>query len=135
MRSLRRSSREHTFTLSGNTVAYEPAESLGKLKGGHSNWRGPVWFPTSFLMIESLRKLEKAFGGNVRIAVGNGVHEDADHPRSDSESRFPDARASEGVGGGVDWPGTDVRARGMTLPGTHTLPAPQSMTPTCIPSR
>ena len=33
-----------------------------KIKGGNSNWRGPVWFPTTFLMIESLRKLGTAFG-------------------------------------------------------------------------
>ncbi len=32
------------------------------LKGGNSNWRGPVWFPTTFMMIESLRKLGKAYG-------------------------------------------------------------------------
>jgi hypothetical protein len=37
------------------------------LKGGNSNWRGPLWFPTSFLMIESLRKLGKAFGAAVEI--------------------------------------------------------------------
>jgi hypothetical protein len=43
-------------------VAYEPAESSEKLKGGNSNWRGPIWFPTTFLIIESLRKLGTAFG-------------------------------------------------------------------------
>jgi hypothetical protein len=48
-------------------VRYEPAEAVTKLKGGNSNWRGPVWFPTSFLAIETLRKLEKAFGGGVRV--------------------------------------------------------------------
>ncbi len=43
-------------------MSYEPAEAGGKLKGGNSNWRGPVWFPTTFLMIESLRKLGSAYG-------------------------------------------------------------------------
>ncbi len=37
------------------------------LKGGNSNWRGPVWFPTSFMMIESLRKLGKAYGASFQI--------------------------------------------------------------------
>ena len=37
-----------------------------KIKGGNSNWRGPIWFPTCFLLIESLRKLGKAFGDDVR---------------------------------------------------------------------
>ena len=44
------------------SVRYEPAESTSKIKGGNSNWRGPIWFPTCFLLIESLRKLGKAFG-------------------------------------------------------------------------
>jgi hypothetical protein len=37
------------------------------LKGGNSNWRGPVWFPTTFMMIESLRKLGKAYGPLLEI--------------------------------------------------------------------
>ncbi len=47
-------------------VRYEPAEAVVKIKGGNSNWRGPIWFPTSFLLIESLRKLGKAFGPSLR---------------------------------------------------------------------
>ena len=39
-----------------------------KIKGGNSNWRGPVWFPTTFLMIESLRKLGTAYGADVHGA-------------------------------------------------------------------
>ncbi len=49
------------FVLDGQTVTYEPAEAATKIKGGNSNWRGPLWYPTSFLLIESLRKLGKAF--------------------------------------------------------------------------
>jgi hypothetical protein len=48
--------------VDGRSVGYEPAEAVAKIKGGNSNWRGPVWFPTCFLLIESLRKLGKAFG-------------------------------------------------------------------------
>jgi hypothetical protein len=50
-----------------SVVRYEPAESLEKLKGGNSNWRGPVWFPMTFMMIESLRKLRKAYGDSFTI--------------------------------------------------------------------
>jgi hypothetical protein len=50
-------------------VGYEPAESDAKLKGGNSNWRGPIWFPTTFLLIESLRKLGKAFGPSFGVAT------------------------------------------------------------------
>jgi hypothetical protein len=55
------------FTWSGASVSYEPAESSSKLKGGNSNWRGPIWFPTTFLIIESLRKLGTAFGSRFKV--------------------------------------------------------------------
>jgi len=48
-------------------VEYEPAEAVSKIKGGNSNWRGPVWFPTSFLMLESLRKLGTAYGPQLTV--------------------------------------------------------------------
>jgi hypothetical protein len=48
-------------------VGYEPAEAVVKIKGGNSNWRGPIWFPTTFLLIESLRKLGKAWGKEFRM--------------------------------------------------------------------
>ena len=62
IRSLSRSHEEHPFRFDDRNVGYEPAESVSKIKGGNSNWRGPVWFPTNFLLIESLRKLGKAWG-------------------------------------------------------------------------
>ncbi len=62
VRSLSKAHLKQPFVLDGQTVGYEPAEAMTKIKGGNSNWRGPLWFPTSFLLIESLRKLGKAFG-------------------------------------------------------------------------
>ncbi len=62
IRSLSRAHANHPFVFAGSSVGYEPAEAVSKLKGGNSNWRGPIWFPTCFLLIESLRKLGKAFG-------------------------------------------------------------------------
>jgi hypothetical protein len=63
IRSLSKAHEARPFEFEGRVVAYEAAESdLSKLKGGNSNWRGPIWFPTDFLLIESLRKLGKAFG-------------------------------------------------------------------------
>jgi hypothetical protein len=69
MRSLSKAHKEHPFEFDGMVVGYEPAESDAKLKGGNSNWRGPIWFPTSFLLIESLRKLGKAFGPRFAVAT------------------------------------------------------------------
>jgi mannosylglycerate hydrolase MGH1-like protein len=62
LRSLSRYHAEHPFQYLGREVRYEPAEAEARIKGGNSNWRGPVWLPTSFLMIESLRKLGTAYG-------------------------------------------------------------------------
>ena len=62
------------FRFGDKTVGYEPAEADSKIKGGNSNWRGPIWFPTSFLLIEALRKLRKAYGTDAGIPApgGNG---------------------------------------------------------------
>ncbi|MGC4006693.1 MAG: glucosidase [Pirellulales bacterium] len=72
LRSLSKFHEANPFEFEGRRVDYEPAEAISKLKGGNSNWRGPIWFPTSFLMIESLRKLGKAFGPNLKIHVSDG---------------------------------------------------------------
>jgi hypothetical protein len=74
LRSLSRAHREAPYVFCGHRVGYDPAESTAKLKGGNSNWRGPIWFPTCFLLIESLRKLGTAFGSTLGVPApgGNG---------------------------------------------------------------
>ena len=67
IRSLSKFHRDHPFVYGGNEVRYDPAESENKIKGGNSNWRGPIWFPTSFLILESLRKLADGYGTAFRI--------------------------------------------------------------------
>jgi len=62
LRSLSKAHGAQPFELDGNVVAYEAAESDLKLKGGNANWRGPVWFPLTFLLVDSIRKLGKAYG-------------------------------------------------------------------------
>jgi hypothetical protein len=69
IRSLSKFHEQNPFEFEGNKVGYEPAESASKLKGGNSNWRGPIWFPTCFLLVESMRKLAQAFGPDFRIKV------------------------------------------------------------------
>jgi hypothetical protein len=51
------------------TVRYEPAESSTGLFGGNSNWRGPIWFPINYLMIEALRKFHHHYGDSFTIEV------------------------------------------------------------------
>jgi len=48
-------------------VDYEPAESSTYMFGGNSNWRGPVWFPVNFLLIESLQRFHHFFGDGLRV--------------------------------------------------------------------
>lgn len=49
-------------------LKYEPAESTTALFGGNSNWRGPVWFPMNYLLIESLKELDKFYNHDVTVA-------------------------------------------------------------------
>ena len=72
LRSLSKVHEKMPYVLGENMVSYEPAEAECKIKGGNSNWRGPIWFPTSFLMIESLRKLHKAYGHDLVINGADG---------------------------------------------------------------
>ncbi len=69
MRSLSKVHQQAPFRFGEAEVRYEPAEAESKIKGGNSNWRGPVWFPVGFLMIESLRKLDKALGPAFTLPV------------------------------------------------------------------
>jgi hypothetical protein len=55
-------------------VRYEPAESSTNMFGGNSNWRGPVWFPINYLLIEALQKFDYYYGASftVECPVGSG---------------------------------------------------------------
>jgi len=54
------------------TVQYQPAESDSRLFGGNSNWRGPVWFPVNYLLIESLQKFHHYYGDDFQIECPTG---------------------------------------------------------------
>jgi len=75
LRSLSKHHAEHPFHLDHRNVGYEPAESLTLLKGGNSNWRGPVWFPLNFMLIESLRKMRKGYGGMLAVRQSDGTNQ------------------------------------------------------------
>jgi hypothetical protein len=77
IRSLSKHHYEHPFVFGHSEVRYDPAESENKIKGGNSNWRGPIWFPTTFLIIESLRKLGQSFGADPVAAPAGDLTEKA----------------------------------------------------------
>jgi hypothetical protein len=74
IRSLSKYHEQNPFSYAGNCVGYEPAESSVRIKGGNSNWRGPLWFPTTYLLIRSLLKFSRALGPGftVQTAGSNG---------------------------------------------------------------
>ncbi|MCJ7703610.1 MAG: hypothetical protein MUO62_18670, partial [Anaerolineales bacterium] len=76
---LRSLSKEHiatpfTFSVDGqtHTVSYQPGESISGMFGGNSNWRGPIWFPVNYLMIESLQKFHHYFGDDLKVELPSG---------------------------------------------------------------
>ncbi|MDD5564018.1 MAG: hypothetical protein PHQ91_09915 [Thermoanaerobaculaceae bacterium] len=66
--------RPFTFTLGGeaHTVAYAPGESDSGMFGGNSNWRGPVWFPVNFLLIEALERYHHFYGDALTVECPTG---------------------------------------------------------------
>ena len=55
-----------------HTVRYTPAESDSGLFGGNSNWRGPIWFPVNYLIIESLQKFHHYYGDDFKVECPTG---------------------------------------------------------------
>ncbi|HEY2139141.1 MAG TPA: hypothetical protein VGH00_03615, partial [Chthoniobacterales bacterium] len=53
-------------------VRYDPAESQTNMFGGNSNWRGPVWFPINYLLIESLQKFHHYYGDDFKVECPTG---------------------------------------------------------------
>ncbi|MFM9904016.1 MAG: MGH1-like glycoside hydrolase domain-containing protein [Pyrinomonadaceae bacterium] len=55
-----------------NRVDYEPGESSSGLFGGNSNWRGPIWFPVNYLLVESLQKFHYYYGDDLKVECPTG---------------------------------------------------------------
>ena len=66
----------HPFTLQANgeeySVKYEPAESPSGMFGGNSNWRGPVWFPLNYLILEALQNFYQYLGDEFKMEFPTG---------------------------------------------------------------
>src|SRR5216684_4484354 len=76
VRALSRHHKDHPYVLSvdggEHRVDYEPAESTSGLFGGNSNWRGPVWFPVNYLLIEALQKFHYFYGDSLKVPCPTG---------------------------------------------------------------
>jgi hypothetical protein len=76
IRALSQYHRDHPYVLPvdgrEHRVDYEPGESSTGLFGGNSNWRGPIWFPVNYLLIESLQKFHHYFGDGFTVEHPTG---------------------------------------------------------------
>ncbi|MEQ1803512.1 MAG: glucosidase [Gammaproteobacteria bacterium] len=76
VRALSRYHAEHPYVFRVNgtelSVGYQPGESDTGLFGGNSNWRGPIWFPVNYLIIESLQKFHYYYGDDFKVECPTG---------------------------------------------------------------
>jgi hypothetical protein len=82
VRALSRCHLDHPYEVGVNghvsRVDYEPAESTTGLFGGNSNWRGPVWFPVNYLLIESIQKFHHYYGEDFKVECPTHCGEESD---------------------------------------------------------
>ena len=67
-----RSSLPSSTTAAASYVRYQPAESDTGLFGGNSNWRGPIWMPVNYLLIESLQQFHHYYGDDFKVECPTG---------------------------------------------------------------
>jgi hypothetical protein len=114
----------YTFNVNGTEyrVDYEPAESSTGLFGGNSNWRGPIWMPVNYLLIESLQKFHHYLGDDFTVACPSGTQSQKNlwEVAMDLSQRLiaifqPDAAGNRPLYGGLTRFQTDPHWRDLIL--------------------
>jgi hypothetical protein len=76
IRSVSKFHKDHPYSLTirgeRKVVGYEPAESQSGIFGGNSNWRGPIWMPINYLLIESLQQFHHYYGDDFKVECPTG---------------------------------------------------------------
>jgi hypothetical protein len=126
IRSLSQFHRDHPYTLQLDGHSYEvhyaPGESDSNLFGGNSNWRGPVWFPMNYLLIEALKRYHHFYGDSLRVECpsGSGVKMNLAQVAAELESRLvklflPDEYGRRPCHGGSERYAQDPAFSGLVL--------------------
>ena len=126
VRSMSKVHQDHPYVLQVNgseyRVGYEPGESRTGVFGGNSNWRGPVWFPVNFLLIESLQRFHYYFGDEFQVEYPSGSGKNmtlwqvaAQLSRSLSHIFLRDEKGRRPVYGGAEKMQTDPHWRDLIL--------------------
>ena len=126
IRSVSRFHRDHPYVLRMNgeehRVDYVPGESDSGMFGGNSNWRGPVWFPINYLLIEALERYHHFYGESLRVEcpTGSGRLLDLREVALELNSRLarifqPDENGTRPCHGGDDRYATDPDWKNLLL--------------------
>src|SRR5262249_27340825 len=70
LRSLSKFHQANPFVFEDKKISYEPAESVERVKGGNSNWRGPIWIQTNFILIDAFKKMAKVALDEIEVKIG-----------------------------------------------------------------
>jgi hypothetical protein len=126
IRALSRYHLEHPYELRFDGTVYrtdyEPAESTSGLFGGNSNWRGPIWFPLNYLIVEALQRYHYYYGSSLKVEAptGSGKQRDLWEVAAMLSNRLigiflPDAQGRRPVFGGAEKFQTDPHFRDHLL--------------------
>jgi hypothetical protein len=126
IRALSRHHADHPYVLDvdgrSHRVEYEPAESSSGLFGGNSNWRGPIWFPMNFLIVEALQRFDHFYRGELKVAfpTDSGSVMTLSEVATELSRRLTQIFLRDGSGrrpvhGGVDRYSTDPHSRDLVL--------------------
>ncbi|HXV64885.1 MAG TPA: glucosidase, partial [Vicinamibacteria bacterium] len=126
IRSLSQFHRDHPYEFRANgelfRVDYTPGESTSGLFGGNSNWRGPIWFPLNYLLVEALERYHHFFGDDLKVEcpTGSGKLMNLDQVAKEIARRLgsiflPDSMGRRPVHGAVDRYATATDFRDLVL--------------------